>query len=80
MFKVEKLLDGNQRDFYYQLGNTHIYDDHIEKLKLQVENSPFEFPKIYIKNKKNNINDYTIHDVVIENYNSHEQIKMIMRP
>lgn len=67
-------------DFYYHLGNTHIYDDHIEKLKLQVEKSPFEFPKIYIKTKKNNINDYTIDDIVIENYKSHEQIKMIMRP
>ena len=67
-------------DFYYHLGNTHIYDNHIEKLKLQVKNEPFEFPKIYIKNKKNNINDYTINDFVIENYNSHKHIKMEMRP
>ena len=77
---LAKHCDLEAGDFYYHLGNTHIYDDHIEKLKLQVEKSPFEFPKIYVKNKKDNINDYTIEDIVIDNYKSHESIKMIMRP
>ena len=77
---LAKHCDLEAGDFYYHLGNTHIYDDHIEKLKLQVKNVPFEFPKIFVKNKKDNINDYTIDDIVIENYKSHETIKMIMRP
>ena len=77
---LAKHCDLEAGDFYYHLGNTHIYDDHIDKLKLQVKNSPFKFPKIYVKNKKDNINDYTIDDIVIENYKSHETIKMIMRP
>lgn len=77
---LAKHCDLEAGDFYYHLGNTHIYDDHIEKLKLQVENSPFEFPKIYVKNKKHNINDYKIEDIVIENYKSYEKIKMKMRP
>lgn len=77
---LAKHCDLEAGDFYYHLGNTHIYDDHIEKLKLQVEKSPFEFPKIYVKNKKDNINDYTIEDIVVDNYKSHESIKMIMRP
>ena len=77
---LAKHCDLEAGDFYYHLGNTHIYDDHIEQLKLQVKNKPFEFPKINIKNKRDNINDYTIDDVEITNYNCHQQIKMEMRP
>ena len=77
---IAKHCDLEAGDFYYHLGNTHIYDDHIEQLKLQLKNKPFEFPKINIKNKRNNINDYTIDDIEITNYNCHQQIKMEMRP
>ena len=77
---LAKHCDLEAGDFYYHLGNTHMYDDHIEQLKLQVKNKPFEFPKINIKNKRDNINDYTIDDVEITNYNCHQQIKMDMRP
>jgi thymidylate synthase len=77
---LAKHCDLEAGDFYYHLGNTHIYDDHIEQLKLQVKNKPFEFPKINIKNKRDNINDYTMNDVEITNYNCHQQIKMEMRP
>ncbi|GAG85374.1 unnamed protein product, partial [marine sediment metagenome] len=67
------------KEFVYYLGNCHIYDDHIEELKTQVERRPFEFPKITIKNKYENIEDYSLKDIDLENYNSHTSIKMEMR-
>ena len=36
-------------DFIYYLGNAHIYADHIDALKQQVERKPFDFPKFIIK-------------------------------
>ena len=39
-------------DFVYFLGNTHIYKDHVDVLKQQIERSPFNFPKLEIKKKK----------------------------
>ena len=67
------------KDFCYNMGNCHIYDDHIEMLKMQVNNQPYDFPTIEIKNKHENIEDYCLEDIEVSNYESHKQIKMIMR-
>ena len=66
-------------EFCYYLGNCHIYDDHIEPLKEQILKHPYNFPKLIIKNKKDNINDYNVDDFNILNYIFHETIKMNMR-
>lgn len=65
-------------EFIYYLGNTHIYAEHAESLKEQIKRKPFDFPKLSIKEKKDNINDYRIDDFEISNYQYHEQIKMKM--
>jgi thymidylate synthase len=66
-------------EFLYYLGNTHIYDDHLEVLSEQVTRKPYIFPKLIIKSKKENIEEYIADDFVIENYNYHSPIKMEMR-
>jgi thymidylate synthase len=65
-------------EFVYFLGNCHIYNQHIEAIKEQVVRKPFEFPTLEISCVKNNINDYTVQDFQINNYKSHETIKMEM--
>ncbi len=67
------------KDFCYNMGNCHIYDDHIELLKLQVLNKPYSFPTLEIKNVHENIEDYTLDDMVVSNYECHTPIKMVMR-
>ena len=79
-------------DFYYHLGNCHIYDDHLEVLKEQSERIPLTFPTIVFKNKdkhnddnikKNKIEEYysieNIDNIEILNYQSYEKINMNMR-
>jgi thymidylate synthase len=66
-------------EFIHYLGNTHIYDDHIDKLKTQVIREPFVFPKLEITKKYENIEDYNLDDFKIINYNYHENIKLEMR-
>ena len=66
-------------EFLYYLGNTHIYDDHLEVLSEQVTRKPYIFPKLIIKSKKEKIEEYIADDFVIENYNYHSPIKMEMR-
>ena len=46
----------------------------------QLENEIFWPPKLYIKNKYENIADYKLNDFIIKNYKSHDTIKMKMRP
>ena len=66
-------------EFIYHLGNAHIYDDHIESLKMQVDRKPYEFPTLKIKQQRENINDYTMGDFELSEYKTHETIKMEMR-
>jgi len=66
-------------EFIYNLGNAHIYDDHIDGLKLQSNRIPYNFPSIKILNKYENIEDYKIDDFEIINYKYHESINLIMR-
>ena len=67
------------KEFCYYLGNAHIYDDHLDKLKLQIERTPFDFPKINIKNIHDNIEDYCLEDLEIIDYVHHQIIQMDMR-
>ena len=66
-------------EFNYHLGNCHIYDDHIESVKLQLDRKPHKFPVINIKRKPENIEDYVIDDFELIDYNCHSQITMDMR-
>jgi thymidylate synthase len=66
-------------DFYYYLGNCHIYDNHIASLSKQINRNPHSFPTINIKNKRDNINNYIEDDIEIYNYISDNLIKMEMR-
>ena len=69
----------NACEFNYHLGNAHIYDDHIETLKSQIERKPYQFPKINILNKHDDINDYKLQDIEITGYESHKSLQMNMR-
>ena len=76
---IAKHCDLIADEFIYFLGNAHIYDDHIKHLEEQKVRSPFEFPKIEINNKYENIEDYKIDNFIIKDYNYHNNIKMEMR-
>jgi thymidylate synthase len=68
-------------EFVYHLGNAHIYEEHIEALKEQLKRRPYEFPTIEISETPENcekIENYTIEDIKIKNYKSHDPIVMKM--
>lgn len=65
-------------EFVYFMGNCHIYEDHVEPMRTQIERKPFEFPTIEIKTLRDNINEYELEDFVINCYQSGEQIRMNM--
>ena len=66
-------------EFVYFMGNVHIYDDHIESLRKQVKNNILNFPKLNIKNKRENIDDYILDDFELIDYVHNETIAMKMR-
>ena len=65
-------------EFVHFMGNCHIYENAIDACKLQITRTPYPFPTVSIKEVRENINDYTVDDFVLENYQSHEAIKVAM--
>ena len=52
------------------IGNCHIYDDHEEALKKQIDREPLLFPKIEICESREKMEDYKFTDFKIHNYES----------
>merc|ERR1712129_104491 len=65
-------------DFVHTLGDAHVYSNHVEALKVQLEREPKEFPKIVIKRKVEKIEDFNIDDFDVVGYESHPKIAMNM--
>lgn len=76
---VAKHCDLIPHEFYYHIGNAHIYEEHLEPLKIQIQRKPMKFPKLYIKQSRENINDYLISDFEIKDYTYHDKIVMEMK-
>tara|TARA_Y100000748_G_scaffold293699_1_gene283488 strand:+ start:2155 stop:3072 length:918 start_codon:yes stop_codon:yes gene_type:complete len=66
-------------EFYYYIGNTHIYDDHYQPLMEQIKRKPYIFPKLTILKSYESIDNYTPEDFKINDYQYHPSIKMNMR-
>lgn len=65
-------------EFVYFKGNCHIYEDHIEGAKTQLQRKPYPFPTVVIKQIKDNIDDYQVEDFEINDYQHHPPIKFQM--
>ena len=77
---IAKHTDLEAKEFVYFLGNAHINQEHDEAIKEQILRQPYEFPKLQIKNKKENINDYCLDDIEWKTeYKYHSAIKMEMK-
>jgi len=76
---LAKHCDLETGEFIHFIGDAHIYDDHIEPLKIQLENEPYEFPELEIMENREHIDDYKFEDFKVTNYKFHKAIKMDMR-
>lgn len=66
-------------EFIHFIGNAHIYEEHIDALKGQLEEEPYLYPLLEIKNRKDEIDDYKMEDFEIEDYIFRKKINMRMR-
>jgi thymidylate synthase len=62
-------------DFVHTLGDTHIYNDHVEQVKLQLSREPRKLPKMKINPHRKNIDDFVFEDFTLEGYDPHPRIK-----
>jgi thymidylate synthase len=67
-------------EFIHSMGDTHVYENHISPLQVQLSREPKPFPKLVIKCEpmSKTIFEYTIDDFEIVGYNHHPVIFMEM--
>lgn len=73
--KVTGLKPG---DFIHIIGDAHVYVDHIEPLKIQLERTPRDFPIVKIPRNITDITEFVFEDFILEGYNPHGKIDMKM--
>lgn len=65
----------NVGDFVHTFGDAHIYTNHVEQVKLQLQRKPMNLPKIELNSSVNNLFDFQYEDIKIIDYQSHPHIK-----
>lgn len=62
-------------EFIHTLGDAHIYLNHIDQVKMQLEREPRQLPVLKINPDVIDIFSFTFEDFKIENYDPHPHIK-----
>jgi thymidylate synthase len=65
-------------ELVYFMGNCHIYEEHIEGIKIQLQREPYPFPSVSIKELRESIDDYQVEDFEIHYYQHYSPIKFKM--
>jgi thymidylate synthase len=59
------------------LGDCHIYLNQIDGIKEQLTREPYKLPRVKLSDRVvNDISEYTLDDIILENYQSHPSIKI----
>lgn len=65
----------NVGEFVHTFGDVHIYNNHIEQVRLQLSRSILKLPILEIKNRGQKFDGYEFDDFIIHGYDSHPAIK-----
>ncbi|CBQ71150.1 related to thymidylate synthase [Sporisorium reilianum SRZ2] len=77
-YMIAKVTDCEPKELVLAMGDAHVYKDHVEPLKLQLERDPLPFPKLTIKRDITDIDDFKYDDFEVVGYKCHSKIDMKM--
>jgi thymidylate synthase len=62
-------------EFVWTGGDCHIYDNHVEQVRTQLERQPYPFPRLALRRRPPTIFDYAYEDFELIDYRHHPAIK-----
>jgi len=65
-------------EFVHVIGDAHVYSNHVDALKEQLQREPRPFPKLKINPAKTDIDSFVYADFTVEDYKPHKKIEMKM--
>ena len=72
---VAQQCDLDVGEFIWTGGDCHLYSNHLEQAKMQLQREPLPLPTLLIKQKPASVFDYQFDDFEFINYQSHPAIK-----
>jgi thymidylate synthase len=77
-YMIAMVVDMEPGDFIHVMGDAHVYSNHVDAVKEQLQRTPRTFPKLNIKRKVNDIDDFKFEDFEVVDYDPYGPIKMKM--
>lgn len=62
-------------EFIHTMGDSHLYNNHIEQVKEQLSRTPHKLPKLVLSDKPATIFDFDVADISLDGYNPDPAIK-----
>lgn len=72
---IAQVCDLEPGDFVHSFGDVHIYNNHMEQVKLQLSRNPYPLPRMKINPAVKDIFSFDFSDFTLENYQCHPAIK-----
>ena len=72
---IAQVCDLEPGDFILTLGDAHLYSNHFEQARLQLEREPLKLPKMKINPKVTSIFEFDYSDFELVGYEAHPHIK-----
>ena len=63
------------KEFIHTIGDAHIYKNHFDVVKTQIEREPLPIPRLVLNKDIDNLFDFKIEDIKLEGYQSHGPLK-----
>lgn len=71
---VAHVTDLQLGEFVHTFGDVHVYKNHIEQAKLQLQREPYALPTLEVTRKVDSIFDFKYEDFELKGYQSHPHI------